>query len=508
MKSILETIKDEISKIDFDNKNLHKKAIDVCVAIYDMYVYQKGDFYQYKSLSSKYFDIITKSKAYSYIIIKKLKEYNIIECDNSYNVVKGIGKGYRFNKNLLGGEYILEGTIGNIKSDKVQTSILEGTIGNIKSDKVQTLSSFISNNLIYNLYNNLSLYYNCSLLAPGLDLESIEIDVKVYDFISNFNLKREDILVDDEITDEYVIIDEYRYKRENAILFTIENNTNLIKYKERFYFEKVNDFLIRKTNDLKLIYKKSIFDIENKIFRISRNETNYRLDYNFTNMKSDLLEYIMVDGEKLIELDIANSQFAILSNLFYNHLDKDFNEFAQNGTLYEYISSKLNISREDSKKKMMRVAFDKVKKEQDDLRSIFPKMMKFIDALKNTYGYKIISSILQIIESTIMIDYILPELLKKELKVFPIHDAFRVKKSDLESVYSEITKSFKEIDFKCNLRNKKEKVNKDINLNEKSQYEEDIEFWEAFNPKPTSTKSIEDEDFGDGNEIDGLIEIG
>lgn len=71
---------------------------------------------------------------------------------------------------------------------------------------------------------------------------------------------------------------------------------------------------------------------------------------------------------------------------------------------------------------------------------------------------------------------------------------------------SQLIETNEELFFKSDLTNENIKVDKDINLNKKSQYEEDIKFWEEFNPKHTPTKSIEDEDFGDGDEIEGLIE--
>lgn len=47
----------------------------------------------------------------------------------------------------------------------------------------------------------------------------------------------------------------------------------------------------------------------------ARNTTNYRLDTNLTNIKSELLSTVRLDGEKLVSIDLSNSQFTILAHL-------------------------------------------------------------------------------------------------------------------------------------------------------------------------------------------------
>ena len=203
-----------------------------------------------------------------------------------------------------------------------------------------------------------------------------------------------------------------------------------------------------------MIFRKLVFDIENEIYRVSRNDTNFRLDYNFTNMKSDLFKYILFDNEELEELDIANSQFAMLSHIC-SDIDDIFIELSQSGKLYSYISEKFNITELEAKNKMFCVAFGQVEKKQDDIRSIFPKTMEFIDNYKKKNGYKSFSNLLQVSESNIMIDGLFKILNEEGYEVFPIHDAFRIKKSDLEKVKNRIDEYFNSINFKCLLRNKK-----------------------------------------------------
>jgi len=409
MKAILENIKKSIDRIDWKSETKKEKAIDLCICIYNLYVYNGGDFNHYLSLSKEYFIKIIK-KQYMYEIKNKLIENKILEehPSGSYNVLKGKGKGYRFNQELIKGNYVSS-----------------------------------SKSLFHNLYN-LELYHICGLQVQERiqsSFERLTFKPEVNDFINTYTLKREDIKINNEIDLDYVKLklenDEWRVSLDKAI--ELSNGVDLILYKEKCYIEPVEDFIIRKTNELRLIFRKNIFEVENNIFRINRNDTNMRLDYNLTNMKSELLDYLEIDGETLIELDIANAQFAFLAYLTKD-LDSDFINKSQIGNLYD-----------GDKKEWFRIAFDKIKKEHDKHRELYPKTMKFIDEYKKEFGYKSFSNLLQKTESSIMIDGLLPRLIKN-FEVFPIHDAIRVKQSELELIKKEAELYFNEIGFKCLLR--------------------------------------------------------
>lgn len=441
-KSILENIKESILKIEWNSSTKQQKALDLCISIYNLFIQDGGDFYRYKSLSREYFYKII-GKKYAYEIKDKLIDNGILEVNNSYNVVKGIGKGYRINNCIIGGEYQCVPMCPPKEDNNIQCVPM--CPPNI-SDQINGVSdNYLS--LLSNHSTPVSISYLCPPLETLMvsEMQKLTFSPKVYEYINNFTLSINDITINNNIIEEYVNVlfdDEvYRYKLENALQLANENNKSLIKYKDKCYIDNVDSFLLRKTNDLKLIFKKSIFDIENRIFRASRNETNNRLDYNLTNMKSDILNYLLYDGEEMVELDISNAQFAILS-FITNSLDEEFVKLSQNGKLYN------KISKED----MFRIAFDKVKREQDDIREIFPMTMKFIDEYKNKFGYKLFSNLLQKTESMIMIDNLLPYLYDKGYRVFTIHDAIRVKKSQVDEVKSEIEILFNKIGFKCNLR--------------------------------------------------------
>lgn len=440
-KSILNNIKESISNIDWKSKTFENKALDLCTYIFNLYAQEGGDFNLYKSLSYNYFKKIIKTKSYIYPIKNKLIENGILEShnSNSYNVKKGKGKLYRFNQELISGDYV---TLCCPKSNNDVTLCCPkiNFCGLTQSENITKLINYKS-----------SQYHICypkSISLTTSDLQKLSFRPEVNDFIDEFSLTEKDIKCNNEIENEFINLklenDNWRIKKETGLKFALEQELDLILYKDKCYLENKEDFLIRKTNELKLIYKKSVFEIENGIYRISRNDTNKRLDYNLTNMKSSLLDFLLCDGEPLIELDIANAQFAILAFITQD-LDEEFINKAQSGELYS-----------DNKKEWFRIAFDKIKKDQDNFREKFPKTMKFIDSYKKEFGYKSFSNLLQNTESLIMIDGLLPLL--EDFDVYPIHDAIRVKESQLNEVKKITEEFFNEINFKCLLRNKKEET--------------------------------------------------
>lgn len=464
-KSILESIKDAIDKIQWSNQSKKDKALNLCISLYNLYTYSGGDFYQYKTLSSKFINDVVKTKSYVGEIKSLLLSNNIIEINNSYNVAKRISKGYRFSNHIIN------------PLDSYHICSLTSTHTPVE----------------------------CSLTYPVEQLlNRLTINEEVYNWINEFRISSTDIKVDEEITDEYVVVKyetgNFRYKLETALAQAKEIGLSLIQYKTNFYIDEVDEFIIRKENDLRLLFRKNIFDIKHKIFRISRNETNNRLDYNLTNMKSDLLEYLLLDNEELVELDIANAQFAILCSLTTN-LDSNFIEHTQSGNLYQYIASELNISVSESKSLMFRVAFDKVKTNQDSIRNIFPITMKFIDNYKNENGYKAFSNLLQKQESLLMIDGVLNYLHSKDVLVFTIHDAVRVKKSEAEVIRNMIQEYFTENNFKCFLRLKNKMDNTLLLCNKTIQPVEDmrvIEYnYKGYRPVKITITQKDKEDFKD-----------
>jgi hypothetical protein len=466
MKSIFSKIVEAIEATEFQKSTFKQKAIKLCESIFNTFCQQGGDFHIYRSFSSEFLKVSVIRNEDRTSILKTLKATGILLCDEKFNASSnktGRAKGYKFNPELIkaNGDFKVINPTPPAKptgkSSNIFTTNLEDQEFKYSNSSIQFINNF----------NKSIQYYIC---FPSLELlvnkgfQRSTFDPKIYDFIANFQLQRDQILIDEEIKDPWITLkvdgDGQRYSLDTALKFAKSQNLHLIQYKDLCYIDEVDTFLQRKTSDLKIIYRKSIFDIENGLIRVSRNETNRRLDYNLTNMKSDLIDFIRLDGEELVEIDIANCQFSILNFLFEQNLDETFSNLCKSGKLYDYVAKKLNITASEAKEKMFRVAFDKVKLEQDPIRLLFPKTMAFIDGFKKKYGYKSLSILLQNIESSIMIDGILINLIQKDFLLFPIHDAFRVKKSQQEQIMKEIEAYFQSIKFEClpRIKSKKNKI--------------------------------------------------
>lgn len=445
-KSLLMSIKSEVEKIEWESDTLRSKAYELCAYIYTLYVNDGGDFYRFKSLSKQYFLSVIKTQSYVYPIKNKLIEEGILEVDHSYDVNRKIAKGYRFNRNLVKAAYGL----GAFTAVEVKERISKLKDSKVINEESNSLSLPVL---------PLTLYHICGTKINDYiidNLRSLKIDPKVYSYIESYKLDVGTVQVNENIKQTYLNVQldngEYRFNKNKALLLAQDSRDDLILYKEKAYIENLPVFLWRKSNELKTIFTLNIFDLENQIHRVSRNDTNHRLDYNLTNIKSELLDYLTLDGEHLVELDVANCQFGILANLDVK-LDPFFVHLATKGLLYEYVSKSLNISLREAKAKMFRVAFDKVKSEQDDVRELFPITMEYIDNFKKENGYKAFSIMLQKNEANLFIDYLLPNLMD-EFKLFTIHDAFRVKASEADLIEKRINQLLDANNIKIKLRKK------------------------------------------------------
>ena len=219
-----------------------------------------------------------------------------------------------------------------------------------------------------------------------------------------------------------------------------------------------------------------------KRFYAHRNRTNYRLDTNLTTLPKNLLKFISLDGEPLLELDVRNSQFAFFSYLLndiqdvvskFPHIScytfpdidntkDDYNRFIQdslNGILYDGIAADLDISRIEAKKQMLQYFFSAnqshstVKKH---FKLKYPTIYKWIIDFKRINESNQFSIMLQRMESSLFIDVIYAQLKKilrkkERLIVFTKHDAVIMKESDYDIVKSTVIKIFTDYNFKCTI---------------------------------------------------------
>lgn len=298
------------------------------------------------------------------------------------------------------------------------------------------------------------------------DLNKIETDRKSLLELARRDvekIKLEDFNINEQVTrDEFNVTfsgekqsKKYWMSKDKAIQKSQELNKTLIQDENKFYIIDEYEFILRKKQSVFQSYQDAINKLVDKKFYGKRNSTNYRLDTNLTNM-AKVLTNDVCEKNDLVQFDLCNSQFAILSDLLENKLFTEdfqlFKEHAYNGTLYEFILEKLNFeNRYEAKKAMFELMFSR-----EDLRSslkaklktLFPSVVEVVDEYKRENGYATFSVMLQKRESEIFIDGLWKKI--KRVKIFctPKHDCLIVKRKDADKVEKIINEYFEKIKFR------------------------------------------------------------
>jgi len=181
-QSILDTIKEAVEKLQWNSETKKQKALNLCISIYNLYIYNGGDFNTYKELSKEYFISNIKTMNYVYEIKNNLINNGILEIyTNNFGVesydVKGKGKGYRFNQSLIQGSYV----------------VLSGT-----KSSFQDLSIQLSNN--FTTLTNLPYHICGTKLETSIKsiLNRLTFKPEINDYISNFKITENDIKVNND----------------------------------------------------------------------------------------------------------------------------------------------------------------------------------------------------------------------------------------------------------------------------------------------------------------------
>ena len=193
-----------------------------------------------------------------------------------------------------------------------------------------------------------------------------------------------------------------------------------------------------------------------------------------TRLLSDYRKGLRLDGQRVINLDLANSQPLFLSVLFLKVLSKQINnqfideqkdlrtcllnsenvsslsvpfpigpytmgevikddvreyiQLTQKGQLYEYLSTNSSLSRKEFKEKLFKDVFygkNRVRtKLMEDFERLFPNVFAFIRKVKRT-NYERLAWVMQKEESRLMIDLVCGRLMKEhpDVPILTIHDS-------------------------------------------------------------------------------------
>jgi hypothetical protein len=201
-------------------------------------------------------------------------------------------------------------------------------------------------------------------------------------------------------------------------------------------------------------------------------------------MASILVDAICLQND-LIQIDLSNSQFVLLTNLLKSHLNTNdynlFKELSVSGTLYAYIADNLSLkSAKNGKSLMFEVMFSSRKNNsifKKKIKELFSSVVSWIDDYKKAHGDNQFSIMLQRTESDLFIDNILKRV--KKLKYFCLtkHDSLIIKRSDFETILAIVKEEFSKIGLEYTLKitnlygvNEEHK----ISWNQQTQIEEEV----------------------------------
>ncbi|MES2566986.1 MAG: hypothetical protein V4565_08980 [Bacteroidota bacterium] len=192
-----------------------------------------------------------------------------------------------------------------------------------------------------------------------------------------------------------------------------------------------------------MVYSTRINAINDGFLFFRRNKTNGRLDSNLTSLPSFLRPFLISD-EKLMNLDIKNSQPYFLYTLIWNNPDinqdelKLYSELVINGKFYEYLIEQYKKHtgydryRNQMKDMLFKIFYSKTtsySNYKSFFGTIFPTIMEYINQT-NFDKHNTLSIQLQSKESFTILDIIMPLLEAQNIRPYTIHDSFICKESE------------------------------------------------------------------------------
>ena len=290
-----------------------------------------------------------------------------------------------------------------------------------------------------------------------------------YDLLYDIALKRiEELTIEEFVVDNEILPPSIKVRSSNGV--ELFQNTQkvisgllagqcLIKDNNIYKVVYPSKFIADKKVTMKMYYKNSIDRLQYNSIDAKRNTTNNRLDTNLTNMASILVDAICLQND-LIQIDLSNSQFVLLTNLLKSHLNtsdyKLFKKLSVSGNLYAYIASNLSLkSAKNGKSLMFEVMFSSRRNNsayKKKIKELFPSVVGWIDDYKKAHGDNQFSIMLQRIESDLFIDNILKRV--KKLKYFCLtkHDSLIIKRCDYEAILAIVKEEFSKIGLEYTLK--------------------------------------------------------
>ena len=295
-------------------------------------------------------------------------------------------------------------------------------------------------------------YFNW--FKKDFEVLTIDFDLLQETAINHIN----NITIDDFIVDWEVLPHSVKLKDANGretfrntekLIAGLSEGQCLVKDKSCYKVVVPETFLAQKKATMRLYYTNSIERLRNNCFSVKRNTTNNRLDTNLTSMASVLVDEICKQND-LIQIDLSNSQFTLLTNELEKHLDTSdfrlFKELTSKGELYAYIAKEIRLkSLKNGKQLMFEVLFSNHRNNSSfkkKIKELFPSVVGWIDAYKKEHGDVEFSVMLQRKESELFVDRILERIKKAKILCFSKHDSMIVRSKDRDQVVQIMREEF------------------------------------------------------------------
>ena len=220
-------------------------------------------------------------------------------------------------------------------------------------------------------------------------------------------------------------------------------------YNNAFYFTQSDTY---NSN----LYSISAYRDGNYRFLVDKSN---RIHTNLTNLKSDLRRFLSVQGEKLGQVDITNSQPLFLYLIIKDETEipqdekETYRALVENGKFYEYFFEKLNLTsdkRDEVKEMTYKYIFYGETPTYENtcfniFREDFPNIVNFIADVKKS-DYKQLAFLLQKAESTFVIEKVASEFIRRNETTTEfmgtIHDSIVVKASKLDQAVQVMKECF------------------------------------------------------------------
>jgi hypothetical protein len=253
--------------------------------------------------------------------------------------------------------------------------------------------------------------------------------------------------------------------RENEI----DLSDDLVKYNLRFMMSL--DFSSVDKSNLSDIEKWQVEKFMEKDFSINNKSTG-RTYSSFTNLKKTVRKNVLLDGERVIGVDISNSQIVFLGQVIKNYLqEEDFCEdtyyllkYISLGKFYELIwKFRENIEervqylvlegedREEIKEKVFAYVYNDAKNYEIEVEEIFKeKFPQVYRVLRKIRGPQLARR-MQSVEANI-INTAYRNIIRKGIKAGTLFDSIYAKESDIKEVMAELKNLFKSRGIKAVLK--------------------------------------------------------